>query len=74
MDAQPKAMLRTHTEYGQRFHPPLHTSYTAGVYQPHYVEMSSQGIMTSRKTHNDPGLHPVKGHSTGLGAQTGSQD
>jgi hypothetical protein len=44
------------------------------VYQPHEVEMSSQGIMSGKETRNNPGLHPVKGQKSSLGAKTGSRD
>jgi len=38
------------------------TSYTYGtVSQPHYVEISSQGVMSSMGASNNPGLYPVKG-------------
>ena len=31
------------------------------VDQSHYVEMSSEGVMSSKEVGNDPGLYPVKG-------------
>jgi len=31
------------------------------VNQPHYVEMSSEGVMSSEKTSNCTGLRPIKG-------------
>jgi hypothetical protein len=42
------------------------------VYQPHQVEMSSQGIMSGKETCNKPGLHPIKGQKCSLGAETRS--
>jgi len=33
--------------------------------------MSPQGIMSSTKANNSPGLCPVKGHKPSLGTQTG---
>jgi hypothetical protein len=31
------------------------------VYQPHQVKVSSQGIMSGKKTRDHPGLYPVEG-------------
>jgi hypothetical protein len=36
--------------------------------------MSSQGIMSSKKASNDPGLCPVKGQKPSLSTQTGSRN
>jgi hypothetical protein len=36
--------------------------------------MSSQGIMSSKKASNSPGLCPVEGRKSSLGTQTGSRD
>jgi hypothetical protein len=41
------------------------------VWQPHWVKMSPQGIMSSEKASNSPGLCPVKGQKPSLGTQTG---
>jgi hypothetical protein len=71
MDAQVKQRLRTHTEYRQRIHPPLHTSYTMGCLSAPLSGDVFSGYY-NQKTCNNPGLHPVKGQKPGLGAQTGS--
>ena len=40
---------------------------TSGVAtQSHYIQMSSQGVMSSKKVSNDPGLCPVKGQMSDL--------
>ena len=38
--------------------PPAHQA----VGQPSYVEISSQGVMSSKKVNNYPGLHRIKGY------------
>jgi len=37
------------------------TSTQATATQPHYVEMSSQGVMCNKEAGNNPGLYSVKG-------------
>jgi hypothetical protein len=37
------------------------------VSQPHYVEMSSQGVMSSNNASSYPGLHPIEDSSLVLG-------
>jgi len=56
-----KPKLHTHTNLELRLPPALHTSYTRTVDRPHYVEMSSQGVISSKEAGPNPGLHPVKG-------------
>jgi len=36
------------------------------VVRPHYVQMSSQGVMSSKQASSNPGLCPVKGQKPGL--------
>jgi len=38
-----------------------HVRYTGTVNQPHYVQMSSQGVMSSKQASNYPGLYPCQG-------------
>jgi len=49
----------------------------ASAIQPHYIEMSPQGVMLIKKASSYPGLHPIKDSSlvlaVGLGPKRGSQ-
>jgi hypothetical protein len=51
----------SHTERGLWFL--LSTAFPAcGVInQPHYIKMSSQGVMSSKQANNNPGFCPIKG-------------
>jgi hypothetical protein len=51
--------LHTHTQLELRLRPLLHTSYIGTVNQSHYVEMSSQGVVSSKDGTN-AGLYSVK--------------
>jgi len=56
----------TNTE-GLRFLPLLHT-------KPHSEKMSSQGIRSSKKANNNPGLCPIKLQKSDLCSQIGAQN
>ena len=44
------------------------------VSQPHYVEMSSQGVVSSKEASNNRGLHPVEGQWPSLNSRTRAWD
>ena len=44
------------------------------INQPRYVEMSSQGAVSSKRASNHPRLRPVNGQLPGLSSRTGAGD
>ena len=61
MHVSVKPKHHTHKECGQRFHPLLHTAYTADCLTAPLGEDVSLGHYDCKKASNSPGLCPVKG-------------
>jgi len=68
-----RVSLELHVRTKHRLPPVLHTSYTRTVHQPHYAQMSSQGVMSSKGAGNNPGLHPVKGQWPSISSRNRAQ-
>jgi hypothetical protein len=66
-----KPKLHNYRECGPRFHTLLHTSYVRDYWLAPLSELSSQGIMSSKKANNNPGLCAIKGHIWSLQSDQG---
>ena len=69
-----KPKLYTHRECGPSFHPLLHTSYMISCLSAPLSEDASQGILSSKKANNDPGLCPIKGQNSSFCTRIWSQN